>query len=422
MTAGTREFDLIVFGATGFVGVLTARHLAQHAPDGVRIALAGRTQAKLEKVRAELGERAKDWGIVVADVDKPSTLDAMVARTTVLCSTVGPYALYGETVVGACVNAGTHYTDLTGEVLFARRSIDKFHEQAVANGTKIVHSCGFDSIPSDLGTFLVYEKAKADGAGTLGSTTLVIRSIRGGASGGTIASAIGLADEVSADGEARRVAGRPHSLSVDHTRETDARPGGDLATVSGKDVDPSLSGTLAPFFMASYNTRVVRRSNGLLDFAYGPTFSYRETMAVPGPSVVTKVAAHAVQGALAVGMAALAIKPLRPVLEKVLPSPGEGPSEKSQANGSFIADVYTRATSGRRYRSTIGAKLDPGYSGTAVMLGESSLALALDGDTARGGATLPDRAGVLTPAVALGDVLADRLRAQDFTVTVEELT
>ncbi|AUN39233.1 saccharopine dehydrogenase family protein [Tsukamurella tyrosinosolvens] len=421
MTAGTREFDLIVFGATGFVGVLTARHLAKHAPDGVRIALAGRTQAKLEKVRSELGERAKDWGIVVADVDKPSTLDAMVARTTVLCSTVGPYALYGETVVGACVNAGTHYTDLTGEVLFARRSIDKFHEQAVANGTKIVHSCGFDSIPSDLGTFLVYEKARADGAGTLGSTTLVIRSIRGGASGGTIASAIGLADEVSADRDARRVAGRPHSLSVDHTREAPKQPG-DLSVVDAKTVDPSLTGRLAPFFMASYNTRVVRRSNGLLDFAYGPDFTYRETMAVPGPPVVKAVAAHAVQGALAVGMAALAIKPLRPVLDRILPSPGEGPSESSQAKGSFIADVYTRTTSGRRYRSTIGARLDPGYSGTAVMLGESSLALALDGDTARGGAALPDRAGVLTPAVALGDVLADRLRAQDFTVTVEELT
>lgn len=421
MTASIREFDLIVFGATGFVGELTAKHLAAHAPAEVRIALAGRTQAKLEKLRASLGAGAADFGIVVADVDKPSTLDAMVARTTVLCSTVGPYALYGETVVGACVNAGTHYTDLTGEVLFARRTIDKFHEQAVANGTKIVHSCGFDSIPSDLGTFLVHERAQADGAGTLGPTTLVMRSLRGGASGGTIASAIGLADEVASDREARRVAGRPHSLSADPTRESPAQPG-DLATVGASAVDPSLTGTLAPFFMASYNTRVVRRSNGLLDFAYGPDFTYRETMAVPGPSLVSKIGSHAVQGALAVGMAALAIKPLRPVLDKVLPAPGEGPSEKSQAKGKFIADVYSRTTGGRRYRSTIGAELDPGYSGTAVMLGESSLALALDGDAARGGATLPDRGGVLTPAVALGDALADRLRAQGFTVTVDELT
>ncbi|WP_019200904.1 trans-acting enoyl reductase family protein [Tsukamurella sp. 1534] len=420
-TAGTREFDLIVFGATGFVGELTAKHLAAHAPAGVKIALAGRTQAKLEKLRDSLGAGAQDWGVVVADVDKPSTLDAMAARTTVLCSTVGPYALYGETVVGACVNAGTHYTDLTGEVLFARRSIDKYHEQAVASGTKIVHSCGFDSIPSDLGTFLVYEKAQADGAGTLGSTTLVIRSLRGGASGGTIASAIGLADEVAADREARRIAGRPHSLTVDPARETPSQPG-DLSVVDASTVDPSLRGSLAPFFMASYNTRVVRRSNGLLDFAYGPDFSYRETMAIPGPPIVSKIGSHVVQGALAVGMGALAIKPLRPVLDRILPQPGEGPSEKSQANGSFIADVYTRTTGGRRYRSTIGAKLDPGYSGTAVMLGESSLALALDGDPARGGAALPDRAGVLTPAVAMGDALADRLRAQGFTVEVDELS
>lgn len=421
MTSGTREFDLIVFGATGFVGELTARHLAWHAPAGVRVALAGRSQEKLEKVRARLGGDAADWGIVVADVDQPSTLDSMVARTTVLCSTVGPYALYGETVVGACVNAGTHYTDLTGEVLFARRSIDKFNEQAEANGTKIVHSCGFDSIPSDLGTFLVYERAKSDGAGTLGSTTLVMRSLRGGASGGTIASAIGLADEVTQDREARRVAGRPHSLSVDPNRETPKQPG-DLSVVDASTVDPSLSGKLAPFFMASYNTRVVRRSNGLLDFAYGPEFSYRETMSVGGLPVISTVASHVVQGALAVGMGLLAIKPLRPVLNRVLPAPGQGPSEKSQAKGNFIADVYTRTTGGRRYRSTIGADLDPGYSGTAVMLGESSLALALDGDAARGGAKLPDRGGVLTPAVALGDVLVDRLRAQGFTVTVDELT
>ncbi|BDH55673.1 trans-acting enoyl reductase family protein [Tsukamurella sp. PLM1] len=410
-----------MFGATGFVGELTARHLANHAPEGVRIALAGRNAAKLEKLRDSLGPRAAGFGIVVADVDKPSTLDEMVARTTVLCSTVGPYAKYGETVVGACVNAGTHYTDLTGEVLFARRSIDKFHEQAAGNGTKIVHSCGFDSIPSDLGTFLVHERAQADGAGTLGSTTLVMRSLRGGASGGTIASAIGLADEVTADREARRIAGRPHSLSADPTRETPTQPG-DLSTVDASTVDPSLRGTLAPFFMASYNTRVVRRSNGLLDFAYGPDFTYRETMSVGSVPVVSTVASHVVRGALAVGMAALAIKPLRPALEKVLPAPGEGPSEKSQANGRFIGDVYTRTTSGRRYRATIGADLDPGYSGTAVMLGEASLALALDGDPARGGAALPDRAGVLTPAVALGGVLADRLRAQGFTVTVDELT
>ncbi|GAB3131966.1 saccharopine dehydrogenase NADP-binding domain-containing protein [Tsukamurella serpentis] len=417
---GSREFDLIVFGATGFVGRLTARHLAEHAPAGVRIALAGRTESKLVQLRESLGPGAADWGIAIADVDEPSTLDAMAARATALCSTVGPYAKYGETVVSACLNAGTHYADLTGEVLFARRSIDKFHEQAVASGVKIVHSCGFDSIPSDLGTFLLYQRAQADGAGTLGTTTLVIRSIRGGASGGTIASAMGLADEVSTDRDARRIAGRPHSLSADPSRESPKQPG-DLSVVDASTVDPSLRGSLAPFFMASYNTRVVRRTNGLLDFAYGPGFRYRETMSVGSTPVLSTVASHLVQGALALGIAALAIKPLRPVLSRVLPAPGEGPSEKSQAKGSFIADVYTRTSDGRRYRCTIGARQDPGYSGTAVMLGESALALALDGDTARGGAELPARAGVLTPAVAIGDVLADRLRAQRFTVETDEL-
>lgn len=416
----SREFDVIVFGATGFVGELTARHLATHAPDGVRVALAGRDTAKLARVRDRLGARAADWELIAADVDRPSTLDAMAARTAVVCTTVGPYAEYGESVVAACLNAGTHYTDLTGEVLFARRSIDKFHEQATAAGVKIVHSCGFDSIPSDLGTFLLYQRITADGAGTLGPTTLVARSLRGGASGGTIASAIGLADEMAADAQSRRIAARPHSLSVDPDRENRAQPS-DAAVVPAAEVDPSLTGSLAPFFMASYNTRVVRRSNGLLNFAYGPHFSYRETMAVGSNPIVSRAVSYGVAGGLVVGLGALAIKPLRPVLRRVLPKPGEGPSTKAQAAGRFVMDVYTRATDGRRYRATIGARKDPGYSGTAVMLGEASLALALDGDTARGGAALPRGGGVLTPAVAIGSALGDRLREQGFTVTVEPL-
>lgn len=414
----SREFDVIVFGATGFVGELTARHLARHAPESVRIALAGRSEGKLAQARERIGGRAADWPLVIADVDSPASLDAMAARTTVLCSTVGPYAKYGESVVAACVNAGTHYTDLTGEVLFARRSIDKYHEQAVAGGVKIVHSCGFDSIPSDLGTWLLYERARADGAGTLGATTLVAQ-LRGGASGGTIASAVGLIDEVTSDRDARRIAVRPHSLTTDETRERPSQPS-DVAVVAGADVDPELSGSLAPFFMAPYNTRVVRRSNALLDWAYGPDFSYRETMAVGSHPLLSTIGSYAVLAGMGVGVAALAAKPLRPLLERVLPKPGAGPSERSMARGRFTMDVYTSTSSGRRYRARIAADLDPGYTGTAVMLGESSLALALDGDVARGGATLPAVGGVLTPAVALDGALADRLRAQGFVVEVTQ--
>jgi short subunit dehydrogenase-like uncharacterized protein len=415
-----REFDVIVFGATGFVGELTARHLAMHAPERVRVALAGRSTARLAQVRSRLGERAADWPLIEADVDRPSTLDAMAARGTVVCTTVGPYAEYGEPVVAACVNAGTHYTDLTGEVLFVRHTIDKYHEQAVSSGVKIVHSCGFDSVPSDLGTFLLYQRITADGAGTLGPTTLVVRSLRGGASGGTIASAIGQADAMVRDKNARRIAGRPDSLTVDRSRENPNQPS-DVAVGPAAQVDPSLRGSLAPFFMASYNTRVVRRSNGLLGFAYGPDFTYRETMSVSTIPVLSTLGAYGVLGGLVLGMGALAIKPLRPVLNRILPQPGQGPSESSQANGQFTIDVFTRTHGGRRYRSRISADKDPGYSGTAVMLGEATLALALDGDLARGGADLPVGGGVLTPAVAIGSVLGDRLTAQGFRVTVDEL-
>ena len=185
MTDSGRELDLVIYGATGFVGRLLADYLARNAPDGVRIALAGRSQAKLEATRAALGPRAADWPIVIADADDPVALAELASRTRVVATTVGPYAKYGAELVTACVAAGTDYVDLTGEVLFVRESIDAHHDKARANGVKIVHSCGYDSIPSDLGVHVLHQAVQADGAGELTGTTLVA-SLSGGVSGGTI--------------------------------------------------------------------------------------------------------------------------------------------------------------------------------------------------------------------------------------------
>lgn len=411
----SREFDIVVFGATGFVGELTARYLADAAPSGTRIALAGRSEVKLTAVRRRLGKRAAAWPLIVADADRPSTLDAMVARTQVVCTTVGPYLRYGEALVTAAASAGTDYVDLTGEVPFVRYSIDKVGDTAASTGARIVHACGFDSVPSDLGAYGLYRRAEADGAGTLGTTTMVVISMRGAASGGTVDSIRVIAEQAH-DASTRSILLNPQALSSgpgELARGDRRAEPSDAALVRAASVDPSLRGTLAPFFMSSFNTRIVRRSNALLD--YGPDFRYGEAMSVGAVPIVSTIASAVVAAGLGIGLGAMSFKPTRKLLDRVLPKPGEGPSEKARDKGHFTVQTFTTTSSGRRYRSEMVAQGDPGYKATAVMLGESALALALDRDR------LPDRAGVLTPAVAMGDALTDRLTAAGFAISVREL-
>ncbi len=412
MSDPAREFDVIVYGATGFVGVLVARHLAQHAPAGTRIALAGRSPEKLESVRSRL---SVDWPIVVADATDASALDAMAARTRVVITTAGPYAKYGRVLARSCAEAGTDYVDLTGEVLFARDSIDENHETARRTGARIVHSCGFDSIPSDIGVHVLHSLVQADGAGELTDTTLVVTSLRGGVSGGTIDSMRYQADVMSKDRRLRRIGASPYSLSPNREAEPDLGRQEDMPTLPASEVDPSLRGHLAPFVMASYNTRVVRRSNALRDWAYGRRFRYREVMSV-GTSPLSPVIAFGTKVALGGLFVGMAVPPVRFVLDRVLPKPGSGPSERTQQSGHFTMDVFTTTTTGARYTARFRAKGDPGYAATAVMLGESALALALDRDA------LPKvEGGVLTPATAIGDALVDRLRTAGVEITARRL-
>jgi short subunit dehydrogenase-like uncharacterized protein len=396
-----REHDVVVHGATGFVGKLTAQYLAQAAPEGARIALGGRSKAKLEATRAELGGRAADWPIVVADSADTAALAAMAASARAIATTVGPYHRYGLPLVEACAAAGTHYADLTGEVLFMRRSIDTAHEAAKASGARIVHTCGFDSIPSDIGVLLCAEHAREHGLGDLEDTTYVVRATRGGVSGGTVDSLRGQLDEAKADRAARKIMLDPYGLSPDRAQEPDL---GNERDPVGVIHDEELGGWLAPFFMGAVNTRVVRRSNALSGYAYGRRLRYRELM-LGGGLPLGPVKAGAIAGGMAALMAGRAVPPTRKVLDRLHPDPGEGPSEQAREKGFFKIDVHARTSSGAHVVCRIDAPGDPGYKATAVMLGESALALALDEER------LPAMAGVLTPATAMGDVLADRLRA-----------
>ncbi len=413
-TSPARELDIIVYGASGFVGKLLADYLVKHAPEGTKIGLGGRSLEKLAATRADLGTAAADLPLIIADADDATALKALAQRTRVVATAVGPYAKYGHTLVHECASAGTHYVDLTGEVLFHHESIDANHELAVSTGAKIVHSCGFDSIPSDLGVHVLHEKVTADGAGELTDTTLVVTALRGGVSGGTIDSLRNQIDVSKDDARLRKLAASPYSLSPDRDREPDLGRQSDVSVVDGKKIDPSLKGWKAPFVMASYNTRVVRRSNALREWAYGKKFKYSEVMSV-GSSVVSPVIAGGVAVGLGALVAGLALPPTRFLLDKVLPAPGEGPSESTQRKGHFTLDVFTMTTTGARYTSRVKAKGDPGYSATAVMLGESALSLAKDQQD------LPPATGVLTPSTALGDVLVERLRKAGFEISARKL-
>jgi short subunit dehydrogenase-like uncharacterized protein len=275
-----------------------------------------------------------------------------------------------------------------------------------------VHGCGFDSVPSDLGVLLLHHAARADDAGDLLDTTLVVTALKGGVSGGTLASMMGQQEEVRASAECRRVVQDPYALSPDRAAEPDLGGERDLDWVH---YDGDLRMWMGPFVMAGINTRVVRRSNALQGWAYGRRFRYREVTGF-GASPAAPVLGAAVSAALKATEAGLAFGPSRAVLGKLLPAPGQGPSEKARRTGLFRMQIHTRTSAGVRYLGTMEAPGDPGYAATSVMLGESALCLALDRDR------LPDRAGVLTPATAMGTVLAGRLRSAGHTLATAQIT
>jgi len=404
MSAAQREFDIVLYGATGFAGMLTAQYLAKAGGDA-RIALAGRSQDKLLAVRETLGDKAQSWPLLTADASEPSTLNAMAARTQVVVTTVGPYLKYGLPLVAACAAAGTDYADLTGEAIFIRGSIDLYHKQAVDTGARIVHSCGFDSIPSDLTVFALYRRAEQDHAGQLGDTNLVVRSLAGGVSGGTVASMIELMRTASSDPEARRVLSDPYTLTPDRAAEPELGAQPDVRWRRGREIAPELDGYwVGAFVMAVANTRIVRRSNALLDYAYGRRFEYAEQMSMGRSFVAPVAAAMATVGnaaTMALGSRYFDRLPNK-LVERIAPAPGSGPSERAREQGHYKFETYTTTTTGARYRATMSQKGDPGYKATSVLLGESGLTLALDRDR------LSDLRGVLTPAAAMGDALMAR--------------
>ncbi|MFY2860787.1 saccharopine dehydrogenase family protein [Mycobacterium sp. THU-M104] len=418
MTPTPREFDIVVYGATGFVGKLTAEYLAR-AGGQARIALAGRSTERLRAVRDTLGESARSWELLVADASSPSTLDEMAARTQVVVTTVGPYTRYGLPLVAACAAAGTDYADLTGEAMFVRDSIDLHHKQAADTGARIVHACGFDSVPSDVSVYALYRAVRGAGAGELTDTDLVVRSFSGGLSGGTIASMMEVLNTASTDPDARRQLADPYTLTPDRQAEPELGPQPDLPWRRGRQIAPELAGLwTAGFVMAPYNTRIVRRSNALMDWEYGHRFRYSESMSVGSSPVVSPLASAVVTGmagaTFGLGSRYFRLLPRR-LVERVAPKPGTGPSAAARERGYYRIETYTTTSAGARYVARMEQRGDPGYKATSVLLGECGLALAMDRDK------LSELRGVLTPAAAMGEALLARLPVAGVSLQTDRL-
>ncbi|MET0273620.1 MAG: saccharopine dehydrogenase NADP-binding domain-containing protein [Phenylobacterium sp.] len=376
------EFDIIVYGATGYTGRLVAEHLAKrHGGGEVKWAMAGRNAKKLAEVRDLIGAPA-ETPLIVADADDPASLDAMVARTKAVITTVGPYQLYGDPLVAACAKAGTDCLDLTGEPNWMYRVIGAHHAEAQASGARIVHSAGFDSIPFELGVWFAEETAKEKLGSYVPRVKGRVRSIQGGLSGGTAASGRATMEAMQKDPSIIQVMMNPFALTPGF--EGPAQP-----AAASVEHDPDLPGDVGPFMMAMINTKNVHRSNFLMGHPWGKDFVYDEmSVVIPGAPVdFTRVG----EGG---------------------PQPGEGPTAEERENGFYDILFIAIAPDGRKVKVAVKGDRDPGYGSTSKMLAEAAICLVKECADVPG--------GVWTPGAAMQGKLVDRLQKNaGLTFTVE---
>jgi len=405
-----RDYDVVLFGATGFTGKLVAEYLLNtYGSNGeLRWAMAGRNLAKLEAVRQELQGSEGDIPLLTADSGDLSELAELAGQARVICTTVGPYALYGSGLVQACAEQGTHYCDLTGEVHWMREMISQHQQTAAASGARIVHTCGFDSIPFDLGVLFLQEAMGEAHSVPARHIKCRVAGFSGAFSGGTVASMINMMEEIDKDPGLQKLVDDPYILNP-----PGAPRGDDINDQTGAIYDDDFKRWTLPFIMAAINTRVVRRSNALMNNAYGEDFRYDEaTLAPKGQGALkSKLAAAAMMA----GTGSIAFKPTRALVKRFLPSPGEGPGPKQREKGYFDIRLYGIHPHDRSkdMRARVTGDRDPGYGSTSKMLGEAAVCLAKDELTCGG--------GFWTPASAMGQTLIERLKTKaGLTFSVEK--
>ena len=395
-----RNYDVVIWGATGFTGRLVMEYMYEtYGVDGdVRWAAGARNADKLAAVKRELlGGDAGKVPDIIADSNDEQSLRELVTATRSICTTVGPYAKYGTGLVEACAEQGTHYCDLTGEVQWMHRMIGQHHTRAEQSGARIVFTCGFDSIPSDLGVFYVQSQMRAlHGTYAPRVKYRVVKS-EGGVSGGTIDSMMNMMDEARDDPGILDIIADPYALNPPNMPRGDDGP--DQTSV---EYDQDFLQWTAPFVMAGINTRVVRRSHSLLGYPWGEHFRYDEAMLTgDGPRGFAR--ASMVSGGTGLMMKATEFTPTRNLLGRLAPSPGEGPSRETIQKGFFEIELFAAHPEDpeKNLIAVVTGDRDPGYGATSKMLAESAVCLAKD--------DLDTPAGLLTPAVAMGQSLIDRL-------------
>ena len=391
--SNTKQLDLIIWGATGFTGQLVSEYInKKYSNTALKWGIAGRNKEKASVIAKRLNI-AKDR-VFIADCNNIESLIKLTSKTKVICTTVGPYAKLGTNLIDACIKTNTNYCDITGETQWIRKMIDKYHSKAKENKIKIINSCGFDSIPSDMGVFYSQKKLFEKTGKYANKINMRVAGAKGGISGGTYNSLSNVLEEARVDKEVRKTLTNPYGLNPIGKQNGPDKT--DLQTVI---FDKISNSWIAPFVMAGINTKIVRRSHALIDFKYGSDFSYDEAT-LSGKGVLGQV-----KGYLSLIPIFLATRKkgsfIKNIVDYILPKSGEGPSQKTRISGYYNLRFYLTQQD-KIYLSKVIGDMDPGYGSTSKMLAESAVCLALD--------KTPETYGILTPSVALGNPLLKRLQ------------
>ena len=391
----SKEFDIIIWGATGFTGRLVAEYIFKnYSSEKLNWAIAGRDKKKLINVRDKIAD--ENIPIIIADSFDEVSLTKMTQRTKVICSTVGPYSKYGSLLVKSCIKTNTHYCDLAGEAQWIRKIVDTYHQEAKNKKIRIVNSCGFDSIPSDIGVYFIY-KNLPDVNIKLDKISMRVSGFKGSLSGGTYASMNNIITEASKDRLIGKILTNPYGLNPEGQRS-----GPDKRDLNKVKYDEDSKSWIAPFMMAGINTKIVRRSNALSNYSYGKNFTYDESV-MTGDGFRGRI--RAIISVLP--LIFLSAKPgslLKRIFNFFTPKPGQGPNENERENGYYSMRFYIRYNDKSRALVRVTGDRDPGYGSTSKMLAESAICLSKD--------SLKDTYGVITPSIAMGDQILDRLQAK----------
>lgn len=388
-----KKLDLVIWGATGFTGKLVCEYIANsYSSKDLNWTIAGRNEEKLLKLKNRLNIKNS---ILIGNSNDKSSLEKICGKTKVICSTVGPYALYGTNLIHACIKMKTNYCDISGETQWIRKIIDTFHEKAKKQKIKIVNSCGFDSIPSDVGVYFCQSNYYKENGVYANEINMRVAGTRGGFSGGTYNSLTNVIHEASLNKSVRKILNNPYGLNP-----INEQSGPDKKDLKSVEYDNEAKSWIAPFVMAGINTKIVRRSNALLNYKYGNSFLYSEAVLV-GNGILGKII-----GYLSLIPILMVIQKKGSVIKKIVdlfvPKAGEGPSKKQRENGFFSLKFFF-GNNRQRYLAKVTGDMDPGYGSTSKMLAECAICLALDD-------TLNENYGVITPSVAFEENILERLQ------------